>query len=175
MDHLLMRLPSLEKIPAVPELPAGYTLRDYRDEDLNSLAAALQLAFDDVEWNPELVRERLIDAPDVKKTYVVEFDAGVAATASARLMPEEYPGSGYLHWVGVHPDHRGKHLGRAVSLAVLHEFVALGCRDAVLETDDHRLAAIKVYKALGFEEVHKHHSHALRWSMIADLLASANL
>lgn len=170
-----MRLPSLTPIPSIPELPPGYTLRDYRDEDLNGLAAMLQLAFDDVEWSPVSVRERLIDAPDVKRTFVIDFGGAPVATASARIMPEEFPGSGYLHWVAVHPEHRGKRLGAAVTLAVLDEFVRLGCTDAVLETEDQRLAAIKLYKNLGFEEVHKHQSHSLRWAMVADLLASANL
>ena len=68
-----MRLPSLTQIPPMPELPAGYTLRDYRDTDLNQLAEMLQLSFDDIEWNPELVRERLIDAADVKRTFSNRF------------------------------------------------------------------------------------------------------
>jgi mycothiol synthase len=135
----------------------------------------LELSFDDVEWSPALVRKRLIAAADVKKTYIIECCGAVVATASARIMPEEFPGSGYLHWVAVHPDHRGKQLGVIITLAVLDEFVRLGCKDAVLETQDARLPAIKLYKSLGFEEVHKHHSHSVRWAMIADLLASANL
>jgi len=175
MDHLLMRLTSLANIPPIPDLPAGYTLRDYRDDDLIGLAEMLQLAFDDVAWSPDLVRERLIDAADVKRTFIIDFGGAPVATASARIMPEEFPDSGYVHWVAVHPDHRGKQLGKIVTLAVLEEFVRLGCTDAVLETEDHRLAAIRLYKELGFEEVHKHHSHSVRWAIIADMLASANL
>lgn len=175
MVHLQMRLPSLEQLPPIPELPSGYVLREYKESDLNGLASVLDRAFDDVEWSPETVRERLIDAPDVKKTYVILHGDTLVATASARILPEEFPDSGYLHWVGVDPDYRGKELGRAVTLAVLHEFVRLGCKNAVLETQDHRLAAIKVYKKLGFEEHHVHESHLLRWAAIADMLASVNL
>lgn len=175
MEHLLMRLPSLENIPPTPELPAGYVLREYAPGDLESLAVLLDLAFSDMKWTTGTVRERLIDAPDVKKTYVIEYDGGLAATASARLVPEEFPESGYLHWVAVHPNQRGKQLGAAVSIAVLREFVVLGCKDAVLETQDERLPAIKIYKKLGFEEVHIHSGHSLRWAMVAELLASANL
>ena len=175
MEHLLMRLPSLDKIPPIPPLPEGYLLREYRPEDLSALADMMQLAFEDREWTPTTFSERLIDAQDVKKTYVIEFAGRPVATASARIMPDEFPDSGYLHWVAVHPDHRGKGLGTAVSIAVLHEFLRLGCKDVVLETQDERLSAIKIYKDLGFEGVHKHHSHSLRWAMIAELLASANL
>jgi mycothiol synthase len=175
MVHLLMRLADMQSLPPMPELPAGYTLREYKDSDLEALAVTLDLAFDDVEWTPDLLKERLIDASDVVKTFVVEFEGKPVATASARIMEDKFPGSGYLHWVGVHPDHRGKQLGKIVTIAVLEEFVKLGCKDAVLETQDHRLPAIRTYKNLGFEETHVHESHPLRWAMIAELLASANL
>jgi mycothiol synthase len=170
-----MRRPSLDKIPTAPELPVGYVLREYQSDDLAPLATLLDLAFDDMNWTPETVLERLIDAPDVKKTYIIAGEGKLVATASARILPEEFPGSGYLHWVAVHPEHRGKQLGAIISIAVLKKFVALGCKDAVLETQDSRLPAIKIYKKLGFEEVHIHPSHKLRWAMVAELLASANL
>jgi len=170
-----MRLPNLDHLPEIPELPAGYQLREYREGDFAELVNVLSLAFDDVEWTADSLRERLIDAPDVKKTFVITFEGRPVATASARILPEQFPGSGYLHWVGVHPDFRGQQLGRIATIAVLHEFKALGCKDAVLETQDHRIPAIKVYKKLGFDEVHVHETHPLRWAMIAELLASANL
>ena len=175
MEHLLMRLPTLEGLPNVPELPAGFVLRTYEPGDLKGLAALLDLAFTDMEWNEALVTERLLDAADVKKTFVIEHDGVPVATASVRIMVEQFPGSGYLHWVAVHPDFQGKDLGRIVTLAALHEFATIGCKDAVLETQDQRLPAIKLYKKLGFEEVHAHASHSLRWAMIAELLASANV
>ncbi len=175
MVHLLMRLADLQSLPLMPELPAGYTLREYKDSDLEPLAKTLDLAFDDVDWTPDLLKERLIEAPDVVKTFVVEFEGKPIATASARIMDDKFPGSGYLHWVGVHPDHRGKQLGTIVTIAVLREFVKLGCKDAVLETQDQRLPAIKTYKNMGFTEEHIHETHSLRWAMIAELLASANL
>lgn len=175
MENLQMRLRSLDNIPPIPELPEGYSLREYREQDLEGLTTLLDLAFEDEEWTASKVRERLIDAPDVKTTYIIEFSEIPVATASVRLLPDQFPGSGYVHWVAVHPDHRGKHLGAAATIATLHEFVKLGCTDAVLETQDSRIPAIKTYKKLGFEEVHVHDTHPLRWAMIAELLASANL
>ena len=58
--------------------------------------------------------------------------------------------TGYLHWVATVPAHAGKKLGSFVSLAVLYKFQQEGCQNAVLETDDHRLAAIKTYLRLDF-------------------------
>jgi mycothiol synthase len=150
-------------------------LRDYKPEDLPGLTELLSKSFEEMQWNEETVSQRLVEAADVKKIYIIDCDGKPVATASARIMPDEYPNAGYLHWVAVHPDYRKKKLGTAVSLAVLREFVAMGCKSAVLETEDKRLAAIKVYQDLGFKAVHRHSSHALRWAMIAELLASAGL
>ncbi len=174
MENLLMRLKSLEGIPETPALPEGYLLREYVPSDLNLLSELLQAAFPEMDWNTAAVEAKLIDAVDVKKTFVIEHQSKLVATASARLT-EEHVGSGYLHWVAVCPNQRGIGLGRAVSIAVLNEFKDSGCADAVLETQDSRLPAIKIYKKLGFAEEHVHTSHALRWAMIAELLASAGL
>ena len=175
MSNLVMRRPDLENLPAVPEMPEGYTLRPYEESDLDSLAGLLQTAFDDAQWTPERVRETLAESPEVKAVYVIGYGGQAVATASARLVPEVFPGSGYLHWVAVSPAHRGKHLGYAVTLAVLHEFVRLGCKDAVLETQDDRLAAIRVYRSVGFVPEHIHETHPERWGKIADLLAAIGL
>jgi mycothiol synthase len=76
----------------------------------------------------------------------------------------------------VDPAHQGQKLGYIVSLAVLNMFVERGCKDAVLETDDHRLPAIKTYRNLGFHPEHRHETHPERWARIlADLLAAAGV
>jgi len=52
------------------------------------------------------------EVPDVKAIYVVTHTEVPVATASARVVPKEYPGWGYLHWVGADPDYQRKGLGR---------------------------------------------------------------
>lgn len=175
MSHLTMRRPDLENLPAVPELPVGYGLRLFQETDLPSLAVLMAEAFEDPQWNTERVREALTQSPEVKAVYVIESGDQIVATASARLIPDVFPGSGYLHWMAVSPAHRGKHLGYIVTLATLHEFVRLGCKDAVLETQDERLAAIQIYKSVGFVPEHTHENHPERWGKIAELLTAIGL
>lgn len=176
MRQLFMRRPTLDDLPPMPELPPGFTLREYKPEDLEPLAALMRRAFEDEQWTPEKLRSALVDAPDVKKIYVIDFGGRPVASASVRLLPDLYPDSGYVHWVAADPDYRGQKLGYIVTLATLYEFARLGCKDAVLETDDHRLAAIKTYQNLGFEPEHTHESHIARWARVAaDLLAAAGL
>jgi mycothiol synthase len=175
MSQLFMRRPNLDNLPEI-SLPAGYTLREYREGDQEALAALMREAFQDEKWTEDRVEQALVAPPDVVKTFVVEHAGTIVATASARLLPETHPDSGYVHWVAAHPTHTGQKLGAAVTVATLHEFVKLGCKDAVLETDDHRLAAIKTYQNLGFVPEHRHETHPERWArIISDLLAAANI
>lgn len=178
MDSLLMRRHDLADLPELPALPDGLVFREYRETDREPLAAILRSAFADESWTPETVRERLIDAHDVHKTFVVasnDNDSPVA-TASVRIMPDRFPDSGYVHWVAVDPAYQGKKLGYYVTLACLHDFAARGLHDAVLETDDHRLPAIKTYQNLGFKPEHRDALHIDRWAKVAaDLLAAVNL
>ena len=116
------------------------------------------------------VAEALNEQQGVKQTLVIDFQDRPIATASARLRPDRFPGSGYLHWVAVDPDHQGQRLGFFVSLAVLHTFGTLGCTDAVLETQDHRLAAIQTYLKLGFLPEYRDETHRERWETIQAVL-----
>ena len=165
--RLFMRRPWLDDLPPFPSLSEDYVLRRGVHADLPALATLLTCAFDEV-WDEERVRRTLLDAPDVEATYVVARGDLLVATASARLMPEHYPGSGYLHWVGADPTHHGKGLGMLVNLRVLQHFQEAGLRDAVLETQDFRVAAVRSYLRIGF--VPEYHygdaGETLRWARL---------
>jgi mycothiol synthase len=163
--QLFMKRSDLEGLPPAPALPEGYEVRTAGPADAEAIAAVMASAFGP-EWNGAKVREELFDAPDVPETFVVTAGGVPVATASARFLPEQFPGSGYVHWVGGHADHRGKRLGYAVTLAVLHYFRAQGCHDAVLETDPPRLPAIRVYLSLGFRPVPVTPEHERIWPEI---------
>ncbi len=166
--QLHMRRATLDHLPPRPAPPPGYTLRAATAEDAGALAHCLGAAFPEMTWTPDNAYGCLLDDPSVQTTFVIVHDetGAIAATASARLLPDAYPGTGYVHWVGGDPQHRGKRLGSLVSLAVLHEFVRLGCTAAVLDTDDFRVPAITVYRDLGFVPQMRHATHPERWSRL---------
>lgn len=166
-----MRRPHLDDLPPLPPLPPDHALRPANAADEETISAMMISAFGP-EWSVDKVRRELLDDPSVVETIVATVGGGPVATASARLMPEAYPGSGYVHWVGTDAAHRGKRLGYAVTLAVLRRFRALGCRDAVLETDPVRLPAIRVYLSLGFQPEHVAPEHAAAWGEVFAALAS---
>jgi mycothiol synthase len=167
---LFMRRPHLRQLPQLPPLPAPYHLDMMSAATQEGVAQVLRLSFPEEVWTPERVQRDFVDAPDVLQTFVVLQGESVAATASVRLLPERYPHAGYLHYVGAHPQHQGQRLGYVVALAVLKYFERLECRDAVLETDDFRLPAIKTYLNLGFVPENRHPSHEQRWKDVLAIL-----
>jgi mycothiol synthase len=169
--RIFMRRPWLDDLPRPPALPAGATLRCYAPSDLMALAALLTRAFDET-WDEGRVRSRLAGAPDVEAISVVAQGQTLMATASARLLPGEYPGSGYLHWVATDPAYQGCGLGRLVSLRMLRHFKETGLRDAVLETQDFRVTAVRTYLRLGFVPEYRYGDphEQLRWARLLSQL-----
>lgn len=174
MSHLLMRRADLNDLPALPLLPPGYLLRDYRPEDITALAAIMQTGFADAQWTPDRLRRVLVEATEPKRIFIADYAGQPVASASARMRSELHPGSGYIHWVATAPSHRGQGLGLLVTLACLYAFRDYGLRDAVLETDDHRLPAIRIYQRLGFVPEARDASHIDRWAVVlSNLLTHA--
>jgi proline iminopeptidase len=162
--NLRMTLDSLTSLPSI-EVAAGYSLRTVerdiikvvRSGDLSKINELMQAAFGTSHgaWTEQRVLETMWLDQTVKQTFVIEENATrtVVAVASARIDWVNFPkGLAYLHWVGSHPAHRGKNLGRAVSLAVLqYARDNLNCTGAMLETQDERVPAVQVYQAIGFK------------------------
>ena len=170
--QLVMRAPAAQPLPEVLP-PPGYTLRRAGRGEADALARCLALAFGD--WDAERVRRALLEAADVQVTFVAVDDASgaIVACASHRTVPDRFPGATYLHWVGGDPAHAGRRLGAVVSAAVVaFGRREMGLRDAVLETDDHRLPAIATYLGLGFVPEYRHPGHAARWAGVFRRLAA---
>ena len=167
-NQLLMRRIDLLDLPETPILPKGFVLRVAEPTDEPALASLLEKAFEDSTWTTERVRRTLTEAENVSKVFVIAIENEIAATASCRLLPDIFPGSGYVHYVAADQNHAGKGLGFCATLATLREFAANGLEDAVLETDDHRFSAIKTYRRLGFEPVFRDESHVERWKKIEE-------
>lgn len=169
LPQLHMFRPDLDNLPPV-EVPGGYELRTYRpgDEAIWGQIMDVCLPLPSGQWRPDLVRERLTSLPqfDPEGLFFATWHWLPVGTATAwRVRPEEQE-IGYVHMVGVLPDHRGRRLGYVASLATLHRFRERGLRAAMLDTDDFRLSAIRAYLDLGFQPEQRHPSHPERWAVI---------
>jgi mycothiol synthase len=171
---LFMCRPHLRDLPPVA-LPAGCRLRAAGPDDAAGLSAVLTAAFRE-EWDVDRVRRALLDDASVTAVYVIEQEAGrLVATASSRLVPQQYPGSGYLHWVAADPSMSGQGLGYQVTLAVLHDFSGRGLTDSVLETDDWRLPAIATYLKCGYVPELREPGDNDRWEAVRAVLRPGTL
>lgn len=174
MAQLIMRRPHLHNIP-LTSLPGGYEFRTADpDGDEPTLAEVLSAAFRE-PWTVQTVRERLTRAADVNAVYVVTWRGAVVATASSRRVPDRFPGEGYVHWVGTHPDHTRKGIGAYIMARLLQDFIDRGSRTAVLETDDFRLPAVRTYLKMGFTPVYAvgEEDHRERWCSLFQTLFGA--
>lgn len=164
--QLVMTKMSLAALGPVT-LPEGYKLRHFRTGEDKMWERVLDDSFGAAN-PPRLFSSTMgCDAACVPERilFVTKDDIPVA-TASAWYVPAWGALTGYVHYVGVCNAHSGRKLGYWVSLAVLHRFVFEGRARAVLQTDDHRVPAIKTYLQLGFKPFLVEDDQRKRWRTV---------
>ena len=165
--QLVMRRPHLDDLQDSAPLPDGYVLRPYAAGDQASLIATLAESFHEF-WDEARLARELTASPDVHTVYVVAHGDRVVGTAASRYVPARFPAAGYVHWVGVASAHLRRGLAAALLGRVLAEFRQRGYPQAVLETDDFRIPAIRAYLKFGFlpEYDVRGEDHRPRWSRV---------
>ncbi len=86
----------------------------------------------------------------------VWLDAGRVAGSVSTQPSSRQPGAWLIANVAVHPDYRRQGIGLALVRATLDLLRQRGARQALLQVDDDNLAAIELYRRLGFESVAVH-------------------
>lgn len=178
--QLQMLRPHLNHLPEI-DMPHGFLLRTWQDGDEVAWGAIMDSQggiHTSGGWLVHRVREKLVDRDEFTPSgcfLVCDMktprQVPVASATMWRAAPATHPTRGYLHMVGALPAYRGRGLGRAVSLAVLKAMASRGDTDAMLETDDARIPAIRSYLALGFTPVYAPDDdqgldHRHRWSAV---------
>lgn len=156
--HLLYMVWPAAQTPPALQLPAGYQLRSYRDEDAAAYCQLVNLdPWRDSGWRcTERALADLIVRTLPGGFFLVEHAASGAlvATATARHRPDA--DTHYFAWGGeiclvyVHSDHRRRGLGRAMTLAALQRLFEVGYANIYLNVMDERLPALNMYLSLGF-------------------------
>lgn len=152
--HVDIRMdrPNLEGLPPV-EVPQGYELITYTPALFSEWVALLDRCFPELEpfdaekWASRTIHRRQF-MPD--GVFFVKYGSSLVATAFSWLDDANEREVGRVHWVGAEDAHRGRGLGRLVTVAVLHHMVGIGLKRAMLDTQDYRLPAINLYLKLGF-------------------------
>jgi mycothiol synthase len=184
LPQLFMHRRTLDELPDL-NVPAGYSVRTYREGDAGHWCAILNDTSGMGEWvGPEAEQRLINNGPfgdmrelsanhgldgkfEPSNLFFVEDPSGEpCATACAWTKQTSHGLVGELHMVSVKPGHRGKRLGHVVTAVVLHRFKELGFISAHLGTDDWRVAAIRSYWGCGYEAEISHWSHNARWAAL---------
>ncbi len=137
--------------PAVPVLPAGYSMRTYREGDKGAYVQLMRRAGFDT-WD-EAKALRVIETmfPSGLLFIVHNQTRTLVATTAAQANPREHhPDGAELGWVATDPDHRGKGLGFITSATVTRQLHESRYPTLYLLTDTFRLPAIHIYLKLGW-------------------------
>jgi ribosomal protein S18 acetylase RimI-like enzyme len=154
MECLHLQKMNLDFLPETV-VPRSYHVRTFQEGDKESWTRIMDRVFGQEYkfWNHqigELVGNREFDPGSI---VFVEREGRPVGTASALITEHEGEPAGFVHMVGVVAEHRGKGLGRLLVLRVLHYFMEKGYTEVYLDTQHHRVSAIKLYRSLGFEPV----------------------
>lgn len=163
-----MQRRTLEGLPAI-KLPPGYTIRTGREGDGSHWARIIRESFADDSFDEARFESEMKCHPAYRLDrifFACAPDGLPCGTASAYRHEPFGPDMGCLHYVGVCPAHLGKGLGAAVSVMVLRKFRSEGLKGAMLNTDDFRLPAIKLYLNLGFSPLIIHENQPARWAAV---------
>src|SRR5262245_41210823 len=159
--------------PPTATCPTGYTRRLYRADDA---AAYLALISDPVfTAGPDYLRRTLDAALPAGLINVTHEGTGqVVATACALHNPRGghayFPFGGELGNVAVHPEHQRRGLGRFVSAMATARLLGAGYTSIRVETQDHRLPALKRYLRLGYVPFLYAAEMAGRWQDVCEHL-----
>lgn len=169
MSQLKMEKIGLSALPVIP-IPDGYILRHFQPGDEAGLGKVYEVS-ELGNSTAEAVRRSILGhscfCPE--RVFIVEHEGNVVGTAAAWLEPQE-PDVAYLHMVGVLPEHRGKRLGKLLTVAAMAYSRDEGFDVQRLVTDDFRDGAIRLYLDLGYDPLLTDSTHRSRWERLAQRL-----
>jgi ribosomal protein S18 acetylase RimI-like enzyme len=138
-----------------PVVPAGFTVRHVRPDEVEKRAAVHRAAWSDLR--PSKMTAEAMGAVMSTWPYLPELDWVVEApdgefVASALIWLDENNRAGLVEPVGCAPAYRRRGLGQAVNLGALHALKELGAVEARVcpRGDDDYPNARKLYQSIGF-------------------------
>ena len=136
-------------------LPEGYEFKKFEDGDEKIWVELMRDVFPESNWTIEKFKEVFASQPQFDPEGLI-FIINPQEYVATGLGWFDEPGNrevGRVHWVGVREGHRGKGLGKAIVIAVLKYLKGKGAKKAILETQEYRKVAIRLYESLGFKRL----------------------
>jgi GNAT superfamily N-acetyltransferase len=147
-------------------LHPDYVLKYYRPGDETSWADLITISKEFGVWNEDRLRKEIISDLLIGGGVLVTFDNKLIGCAAACNIVSFRPYAVLMNVV-VLQEHRNRGLGKVLSSRALGVAHSLKYPGMILQTDDHRRSAIRIYHDLGFEPVMSASSDAQqRWEVI---------
>ena len=158
-DHLILRLDMRNYTPQPPPIAPGYNLRTFREGDEQTWADVKNAVFGSSSTPEEFwtqtfsgVNKKLDFAPE--GFFFAEKDGeSIGICAGIVLHDRKKIGGtfpGVIGWTGLHEDHRGVGLGRALMVSSLNYLHNRGVAMTEIGTQFYRTAAVNLYESLDF-------------------------
>src|SRR5215472_7580835 len=149
---MYMLWPDGRPVPAIPAIPAPYSLSTVVSEDIDDVRPVIEVdgPLSDSGWSQ--FRDAVV--PDGMFVIQEGPSSARAGTISAVHNPAAtrfyFPGGGELGYLFVAPEHRRKGLGVALIVAAVRRLHQGGYRHVFLGVQSWRLPAIRAYLRTGF-------------------------
>lgn len=122
-----------------------YIFKDASAADAEAIAAIEAICFPEA-WSRDMVAEAMANGTFYKAVFDDERLVGYAA---AKIVIDE----GQVANIAIHPDYRGKGLGKWITHNMIAQCFDSGCELITLEVRHTNEIAISLYTSLGFKEV----------------------
>ena len=140
----------------LPALATDLPTRAFVPGDAEAFLAVNNLAFD---WHPDQggMTDADLEARQAETWYdpdgflLHEVADDLLGFCWTKVHTNEDPPVGEIYAIAVHPEHHGKGLGRALTLAGLAHLAGRRLRHAILYVESDNRPALRLYRGLGFE------------------------
>ncbi|NUS64132.1 MAG: GNAT family N-acetyltransferase, partial [Saccharothrix sp.] len=119
-------------------------------ERASARAAVQRAAFDGSTFTEERWQEMAAGPPYADARCLVAYAARGEAVAAVTVWSAGPGRPGLLEPMGVHPDHRGRGHGTAITLAAAAALRELGSSSALVCTPSSNVGAVATYRSAGF-------------------------
>lgn len=153
-NHLRMRKINLDSLKDVV-VQKPYKVRTFQKGDEEFWIRIMNHLFGQEykSWHPDIIELVNNKEFDPRSVFFIDYEGQPVGTVCALNSFHEGEKAGFIHMLGVISEHRGKSLGRQLALCALNYFKEKGHKEAYLDTQYHRVAAIKMYRNLGFRPI----------------------
>lgn len=158
------------------ELPEGYSFSHYKGkEDIHIWNVCTEIVYGDSDDNERFQKE-IFDYKDIvpeEDIWFLDYKGEHIGTATSFVYKET--GIGDMHWVGIHPDYRGKGLAKYLSYIVIKTLKERGVPFISLTTSEGRISAVKSYLSAGFLPVEYAEGMVERWEKVLDMFGMESI